>query len=57
MSSMLRLRAQIEQRAPEVQIETEKSAPEVVNIMDAPQEEYAGKGTDESERCRSEANG
>ena len=43
--------AKVEQRAPEVQIETEKrEAPKVVNIMDALKEEHAGEGADEGQR-------
>src|SRR5262245_9810518 len=42
------VQAKIEQRAPEVEIETPKGeSPKVINIMDAPEEEYAGAGTDE----------
>jgi hypothetical protein len=51
------VRAKVEQRAPEVQIETEKrEAPKVVNIRRA-QEEYGGERADKGSGRSSQANG
>jgi DNA end-binding protein Ku len=52
------VQAKVEQRGPEVEIETEKrEAPKVVNIMDAPQEEHTGKRSGQSPRCHSPPRG
>ena len=52
------VQAKIEQRAPEVEIETAKrETPEVVNIMDALEKSRQAKAENESQRRGSEANG
>ena len=46
------VRAKIEQRAPEVEIETTKGeTPKVINIMGRAQEEHSGKRASEGQRC------